>query len=403
MSERHYKKIILIFTLIIVTSINISISAQSESLSISQPVIKTDTIFNEIHLTEDGVAAVDLHGIDWYYDFEQDMFVKGLLERSTSSQTSQEYVEPVESRCTVKKNIKTSSTKSIVIDVDEYVDHDIIVFGRVTVKGWVKGSITSYNNKVIVKSTGRVDGNINAPKIIVRDGGIVLGEQNEDLLEFSNIPSELPDNGFLVIMIIMAVLCVFLFLIIALIPEKLQVISNCFNRYKLRTTLLGLLFFFMMPMVIALIAITIIGIVVVPFVPLVYAFASVLGIAAFSHSIGSLVFGRFLSAGNRIFMKSFLGFALFAISWIMGITFMTGSEDSFMFGVGIFFFVISIIFSIVPIFGGIGAVVLTRFGTRSYASWKDKIAANPQTFTPAPPPMPKGPEIKTPPRHPDNS
>ncbi len=401
MSERHLKNLIFALTLVFVTSINIS--AQSESVSTSQQAIKTDTIFNEIYLSEDGIAAVDSQGNDWYYDFKQDMFVTGLLERTALTRTTQEEIEPVETRCSVKKIVKTSTTKSIVIDVDEYVDHDIIVFGRVTVKGWVKGSITSYNNKVIVKSTGRVDGNINAPKIIVRDGGIVLGEQNEDLLEFSNLPSELPDNGFLVIMIIMAILCVFLFLIIALIPEKLQVVSNCFNRYKLRTTLLGLFFFFMMPLVIALVAITIIGIVVVPFVPLVYAFASVLGIAAFSHTIGSLVFGRFLSSGNRIFMKSFLGFALFAISWIMGITFMTGSENSAMYGIGIFFFVVSIIFSIVPIFGGIGAVVLTRFGTRSYTSWKDIITANPQTFTPAPPPMPKGPEIKTPPRHSDNS
>lgn len=401
MSKRHYKNLIFVLTLIFVTSVNIS--AQSESVSTSQQAIKTDTIFNEIYLSEDGIAAVDTQGNDWYYDFKQDMFVTGLLERTALTRTTQEYIEPVETRCTVKKIVKTSTTKSIVIDVDEYVDHDIIVFGRVTVKGWVKGSITSYNNKVIVKSTGQVDGNINAPKIIVRDGGIVLGEQNEDLLEFSNLPSELPDNGFLIIMIIMAVLCVFLFLIIALIPEKLQVVSNCFNRYKLRTSLLGLFFFFMMPLVIALVAITIIGIVVVPFVPLVYVFASVLGIAAFSHTVGNLVFGRFLSSGNRIFMKSFLGFAMFAISWIMGITFMTGSEDSAMFGIGIFFFVVSIIFSIVPIFGGIGAAVLTRFGTRSYTSWKDKITADPQTFTPAPPPMPKGPEIKTPPRHSDNS
>lgn len=399
MSGMFYKKSMLILALVCLTSF--SIFAQSETVLATQQDASIDTLFSEIYLTEDGVAAIDIDGDDWHFDFELDMFVSGLLERS-AAQEGQKEAEPVEKRCTIEKEIKSLTTKGVIIDVDEYVDHDIIVFERVTVKGWVKGDITSYNNRVIVKSTGQVDGNINAPNIIVRDGGVVLGELNEDYLELPKFPTKLQDNGFLVIVIIMSTLCVFLFLIIALIPKKLEIVSDCFNKYKLRSTLLGILFFFMMPLVVALVAITIIGIVVVPFVPFVYMFASILGITAFSYTIGNLVFGRFLSSGNKVFMKSLLGFSLFAISWIIGITYMTGSDASGMFGVGIFFFVISVIFSIVPIFGGIGASVLTRFGMRPYSSWKDKIAKNPQSSTPAPPPMPKGPEIKTPPRRSDN-
>ncbi len=394
MSGMLYKKSILFLTLCILTSA--SLFAQSDN-KIPKQLSFDDTLFYEIILTDEGIAAVDVDGNDWYFDFEQDMFVLGLMERSDTKVNVDEDSEPVENRCYIERRIKPSIKKYVVINTNEYVDHDIVVFSRVTVKGWVKGSITSYNDKVIVKSTGRVDGDINAPNIIVHDGGVVLGKLNENLLDF---PTQLPGNGFLVIMIIMTTLCVILFLIIALIPKKLVVVSECLNRYKLRSTFLGLLFFFLMPIVISLIAITIIGIPIALFVPLIYVFASILGIAAFSYSIGNLVFGRFLAPGNRIFMKSFLGFALFAISWIIGITFMTDPEDS---GIGIFFFVISILFSIVPVFGGIGAAVLTRFGYRPYLSWKDMIARNPENLTPAPPPMPKGPEIKPPPRRSDIS
>ncbi len=390
MSGRHLKKIFFTFAFILLTSI--SLIAQS-NLSPANP--PADTIFSNMYLSEDGVAAVDTLGNDWYYDFELDMFVSGLLQRSTANQSENNDIEPVETRCTIEKKVKPSTTKSIIIDVDEFVDHDIIVFGRVTVKGWVKGNITSYNNKVIIKSTGQVDGNILAPSIKVHDDAIVLGEIDENSLDFT---PEFQADGFFVIMVIMSSLCVLLFLLIALLPKKLEVVSDCFNSYKVRSTLLGFLFIFMMPLVIALVAITIIGIVVVPFVPLIYVIAGVLGIAAFSNGVGTFVFGRFLSSGNKVYMKTFLGFSLFAICWIIGISLMNDPEDS---GIGIFFFVISILISIVPVFGGIGASVLTRFGTRPYMSWKDKVAHNPQSMAPAPPPMPQAPEIKPPPRRND--
>ncbi len=402
MSGRHCK---LIFFLIIVICTATGISAQTATAtatteSFPEKTLNTDTVFTEMYLTEDGVAAVDLNGDDWYFDFNLDMFVIGLLQRTSVSQNEINDTEPIETRCIIEKRIKPSISKVVIIDVDEFVDHDIIVFGRVTVKGWVKGNITSYNNRVIVKSTGQVDGDINAPKIIVHDNGVVLGEINETTIDIPYLPTDLPDNGFMVIMIIMSTLAVFLFLTIALLPKKLEVVSDCFSRYKLRSSLMGFLFFMLMPVVLALVAITIVGIVVLPLVPLVYLFAVILGVAAFSNLIGNYVFGRFLSAGDRMFMKTFLGFSLFAISWIIGISLMTDATDS---GIGIFFFVISIIFSLYPVFGGIGASILTRFGTRPYASWKDKISENPQNFRPAPPPMPKAPEIKVPFRRPDNS
>ncbi len=394
MSGRHLKKIIFTFAFIFVTSI--SLIAQSNQSPANPPA---DTIFSNMYLSDDGIAAVDTLGNDWYYDFELDMFVSGLLQRSITNQRENNDFEPVETRCIVEKNVKPSTTKSIIVGVDEVVNHDIIVLGRVTVKGWVKGNITSYNNKVIVKSTGRVDGDIYAPSIKIHDDAIVLGEVDENSLDFT---PEFQADGFFVIMIIMSSLCVILFMIIALMPKKLEVVSDCFKKYNLRSTLLGFLFLTIgIPILMGLLVITIIGIPVALLgVPLAYLLAMIFGIAAFSNVLGNLVFGRFLSSGKKVFMKIFLGFSLFALSWIIGISFMNDPQNS---DLGIFFFVISILMSIVPLFGGIGACVLTRFGTRPYMSWKERIKHHPQSMTPAPPPMPQAPDIKPPPKRPSNN
>ena len=402
MSGRHLKFLIITFAIVFISFIKTTAQSDTDTTEQNNTPLK-DTIFTEITLTEDGVSAVDIHGDDWYYDFNLDMFVIGLLQRTTSPQIEELDFQPVETRCVVEKDINQSISKNITIEADEFVPHDITVFGRVTVKGWVQGSVTSYNNRVVVKSSGQVDGDINAPSILVHDDAVVKGKLNETNFDLSSIPTDFASDGFAVIMVIMATLCVFLFLIIVLIPQKLEVVTECFTTYKIRSILLGFLFIFLMPVIAALVGITIVGVVLIPFIPLLYLFAIVMGIAAYSKSIGQLVFGRFLGSGNKLFLKTLLGFALFAICWIVGITYFTGPNESPLFGFGVFFFVISIIISLYPVFGGIGAAVLTRFGYRPYASWKDKVAQNPQMFTPAPPPMPRGPEIKTPLRKSDNN
>ena len=45
----------------------------------------SDTIFNEILLTEEGVMAVDTAGYEWYYDFEYSSFVAGLQPLSDAA------------------------------------------------------------------------------------------------------------------------------------------------------------------------------------------------------------------------------------------------------------------------------------------------------------------------------
>ncbi|MEE8577853.1 MAG: polymer-forming cytoskeletal protein, partial [candidate division Zixibacteria bacterium] len=140
-----------------------------------------DTVFQEIKLSDEGVTAVDTAGNDWYYDFTVGTFVTGVL-RDGSEQRGPEGREDtgdypaIEVRCTEEISFKPL-VSSALVGYDEFVDDDIIAYGRVTIKGWVKGDVTSIGKRVLVASSGRVDGDIAAPEIIVKEGGIVRGEQ----------------------------------------------------------------------------------------------------------------------------------------------------------------------------------------------------------------------------------
>ncbi|KAA3637607.1 MAG: hypothetical protein DWP97_00590 [Calditrichaeota bacterium] len=365
-----------------------------------------DTIFNEIILTERGVVAVDTAGDDWYYDFILDKFVEGTIPQTEDIIDESAPVVanqvPVEERAINLKQIKNFKS-NIIIESDEYVVHDIIATGRVTVKGWVQGNIRALDNRVLVTSTGQVDGDVIAPTVIIRDGGVVLGEivEGEDAINFPSFPTEFSEVGMVVIIVIMFFMFVTIFMINALMPKKLQVIADCYNSYTIRNTLLGFLAFMMMPLVIALVVITIVGIPLALFVPLVYLAASIIGIGCFAHNLGGRISRRFLGGDKNRYFQTFVGFSIFAITWILGISLFTGNpEDSPEFGFGIFLFVLSIVITFVPFYGGIGASLLTRFGFKPYKSWKDKHASDGPSPAPAPPPIPTVPDINPPPPSP---
>ena len=385
------KKLSLLFVIVLMTIPYLS--AQENDTPI-------DTTFNEIVLTERYVTAVDTLGNDWYYDFESDQFVLGDQPEAADLRRDEDFNQDelsVEERCINKKKVKKWA-KSVTVGIDEYVDNDIFVTGRVTIKGWVKGDVTSTNNRVLVASTGQVDGDINAGTIILHDGAVVKGLLDESTpLDLPDIPTGVSEAGVIAIISTMAFLFISIFMITALTPKKMQVFSDCFINYKTRSSFLGLLVLLLMPVIFILLIITIVGIVLIPLVPILYLIAGIMGLASFSNILGRFICKKSFGSEKGLYFQTFIGFSIYAIIWILGITLMTGNEESVLFGFGIFLFVCSILLSIIPFFGGIGAAVLTRFGFRPYQSWKDRHAGESPTPAPAPPPIPDIPNIKSPP------
>ncbi|UCE24258.1 MAG: polymer-forming cytoskeletal protein [Candidatus Zixiibacteriota bacterium] len=356
----------------------------------------SDTVFQEIRLSSDGVTAVDTGGYDWYYDFTRGSFVAGIVEDADlrdqpgePRDAAGDYMR-VEDRCTEEIKVK-SFVGSIIVGYDEYVDGDIIAYGRVTVKGWVKGDVTSLDNRVLVSRTGRVDGDIMASDIVVKDGGIVLGEQ----LPVPVLPRGPTDIDGLIIVASFTVFFVFCgFLIVTLMPRQLGNISSFLETSKIKAYFIGLFFVMVMPVVILLLAVTIVGVVLIPLVPFVYLFAILLGLVAFGEKLGRLVSGRLAGGSGSALFKSEIG-----ILALMGLWFVTAILLSSTFapeGFGILFLVVSICISSYPILTGVGAAVMTRFGFKTYTSWRERHKREGVGPTPAPPPIPKAPPEPSP-------
>ena len=250
---------------------------------------------------------------------------------------------------------------------------DIIAIGRVTIKGWVKGDVKSIYNRVLVTETGRVDGNIEAPKIRLKKGAIVLGDtlSTGTPLDLKDITETFSADGLIVAIVFTVVIIFFGFIIVTLMPQQLNRLERCIQNHPAKSYTLGFLFILLIPLVIVLFIITIIGILLVPFIPLLYFFAILFGIISFGNRIGNVVSSRLLNGSHHLLFNSFLGTFLLMALWIM-VAILLGQQNSTSQGFGIALLVLSIIITSFPICTGIGASLLTRFGFREHVSWHER-------------------------------
>jgi len=362
----------------------------------------TDTIFDQILLTDEGVIAVDTAGYGWYYDFDKGAFVVGNLPMAEVDGRFQrrEYLRidevPIEERCIEEKRVRPFERSSVRVEYDEYVDGDIIAYGRVTIKGWVKGNVKSIRKRVFVTESGRVDGDIEAPEIIVREGGIVLGESIEtgSPLELKDITRSFSADGIIIVLSFTVFLLFCGFLAVSLIPKQMAIFGRCLSQHKVRSFFLGMLFIFLMPAVLTVVMVTIIGLIVVPFVPLIYLIAFALGIVSFGGTIGRQFSLRYLGGGKGMLLESTVGILLLMSFWFI-VAVLLGSNDDVSQGFGIFFLVVSIVLTSFPVFAGVGAAILTRFGFKEYFGWKERQEqqGSSPAPAPAPPPIPEAPSL----------
>ncbi len=382
----------------------------SSSIAQTDPADQTyapsDTIFNEILLTEEGVIAVDTAGYEWYYDFEYSSFVAGFQPLGDDAGgvfvPGSEYGNiPIEERATIRKRLKQFELGSVTVREDEYVAGNIISFGKVTVKGWVKGSIRSAD-RVLITESGFVEGDIQAPRVIEKDGSVVLGEITEATLPL-DLETFTPGFGhkFLLVMsIITAAFLFFGFLIFTLMPGQVATMQSCILRHKGRSAGLGLILILTMPVIAILLGITIVGSVLIPLLPLVYLAAIILGLMTFGKLLFSKIYQQTIYNKSAGLFIGVIGILIVMIPWLV-----TGalwpSTDNIAGVLSVFGLVLSILGSIYPVFSGVGAAFLTRFGFREYPPGpkKQQFRPQPSAHQPAPPPIPDTPvpeNIETP-------
>lgn len=360
-----------------------------------------DTVFREIRLSDAGVNAVDTAGNDWYYDFTLGSFKAGAPEDASNLEGSEDgedpaidYV-PVEDRNPKEIKVKPFVSR-IVVGYDEYVSGDIIAYGRVTIRGWVKGSVTSIDGRVFVARTGRIDGDVTAPEIIVRDGGEIRGAQIiADTIDPSSLMPKTSSSAGIILLIVFTLVFVFFgFLVVTLMPRQMENFTACVEHSRLKMYFTGLFFVLLMPFVLLLVAITIVGIVLLPIVVLAYVLAMVFGVIAFGSAIGRTISQKFVVRQIGPLLTAMTGIFGFMALWFLTAALLSSSSKVIE-GFGIFALVVSIGVSSYPIFTGVGASIMTRFGFRSYVGWKDRPRPG-AGLAPAPPPIPKAPPEPTP-------
>ena len=374
----------------------LSLKAQDENapvdtIEVSPEIAPEILVFNELKLTREGVVAYDSLGDRWQYDFDSDVFVPAL---AVPERDPEIVIDPVETRCTEELKIEDYPKSSVLIGYDEYVDGDIIAYGRVTVKGWVKGDIQSITRNVVVTESGKVDGDIKAPEIIVKDGGIVLGKQI--ISTKIELPVRAITYDFIVVIIVLTAFFLLAgFLVVQLMPRQLENFQSCMCRHRVKTYLLGFIFSLVFPILIAVLAVTIVGLIVVPVVPLLYIVAVAFGMISFGYTIGRMLAKRFFNIERGLLFQAMIGILTVMSLWLLTSIFMYPQNDVAN-GFGVFFLVMSIIVSTYPVFSGVGAALLTRVGFREYVSFADKMQQQ-GTRMPAPPPIPQEPPIMAPP------
>ena len=409
------KAVLTIFAVAVLLTALFSVAAQenppeaspADSVADSAPLAprvaqepSSQLVFNKIELSTEGVVAYDSLGRRWYYDFNDEAFAEDRRaaardERGREPGSDEQTADPVEIRCTEPLYVERPSLKAVYVGLDEFVDGDIVAYGRVTIKGWVKGDVQSFNKRVLVTATGQVDGDIRAPEIEVKRGGVVLGRQivtNPISVMPEVISTQFSAAGVWIVFGFTLALTLLVFLATSLAPRQITRVVICIREYRSRTFLLGFVLVIALPIIITLLSLTIVGVVGVALIPLACLVALAFGMAAVTRPLLKLVFGHATVDRTSLLAQSLAGVALYMAVWML-VALLLGSggprSELYSNGLGIALLVIAIIATIYPLFTGVGAVTLTRFGFRDYVPFKERTAPEERPATaPAPPPMP---------------
>lgn len=357
------------------------------------PVPLPKPVLTSIELTPEGVFGSDTLGDWWEYDFAVDRLVRGSRTRRESNRN--EIARPVEERSINRLEVQRYQS-SVTVGYDKFVAGNITASGRVVVKGWVRGDIQSFG-QVLVEPTGQVDGDIRAPEIVVKPGGIVLGQQKISPISTDYLTWPYSFDSIWVVVGLFALLLSVAFVYIALAPRQLRNIDRCISHYRGKSFAMGALLLLLLAPGLGVLAVTIIGLILVLLVPIAYLVAMAIGIVLVGSAVAKRTIFRLSSTEPGQYLVSFVSSALAGILWLV-VVLLIDSTDPLTHGLGVAVLVIAILVTLYPVCCGLGAVFLTRFGFRRYVSFRDRQASgDPGASAPAPPPIPKAPPAILPP------
>jgi hypothetical protein len=242
---------------------------------------------------------------------------------------------------TVESGVKTGSIISIG--------------GQVTIEGTVDGDVTVIGNALVLGKEALVTGNATSlGGIIVKGRGArILGNQTE--INSSNLMASITSvlneewegwSWIFAIMQIAMFMCIIIIalIVVILIPGPIQVIASTIRNDTLRTSLWSILGLVMIVFVAVMLAISVIGIVLIPLEIIMVVCAAFIGFIAMGQLTGQKMYHVMKKGGRGIIRETLWGLViLFLIGWIPYVGTMV---------------------KVMAVFLGLGGVVYSRFGTR---------------------------------------
>ena len=321
------------------------------------------------HSTE-GAVAIDSAGGVWHYDADSGEFVPGDLpegesvsDQAEEDTSSEEIVLSPEVRCTdIHEGDISRLFNEVIVGVDERVTGAVFSGRDVIVKGLVDGDVVSLQT-VTIASTGEVRGNVIAKEIRRERGGRVLGQQSK--VWFPAFGSwRVPGLFVLPWLVTLAFIGIVIFItviVIALAPGPVGRVAARIDQTPVKSFFIGILGWFSLIPIFALLIITIVGIpVAILAFPLLLIGAIVVAVAAAAIYIGDKLCPLFHWEKKSLYMKAICG--VIAVELIDIAASLFGAL-----GVAPIHYILLALYLVVTLATvtiGFGAVISTRFGTR---------------------------------------
>jgi len=217
--------------------------------------------------------------------------------------------------------------QDITITDRQGADNVIAIGGQITVNGLVEQNVVAIAGSVVLTNKAVVRGNVIVVGGVVArgSGSLVYGDVTE--INSSTLSEAITSamrgelEGWSLILNIIS-LCFFAIILITtlimtlLIPRSLALIANAIESNKLKSFLWGILATLMIVPFFMLLAISIIGIVLIPLAFTVLLIAAIVGFIAFGVLLGNFIITRIF----RGYKKSLVKEALVGVSllWLLG-------------------------------------------------------------------------------------
>jgi MFS family permease len=243
----------------------------------------------------------------------------------------------------------------VVIEENTKVNNVVVLGGQITVHGTVEKHVVAIGGSVVLTRTALVGGDVTALGgiIVVGNGADVHGSLME--INSSNISDAISDilsddwQGWswlfaIFSLVVFLATLVIATLIVALIPKPILRISEGIALHTYRATISGFIGLLMIAPVAILLTLSVVGIVLIPLEIMLVAGAAVFGFIAVARITGQRILSLMKKPSDSLIRQVFWGLLiLWIVGWIPYVGWMI---------------------KVLAIVLGMGAVMITRFGTK---------------------------------------